>query len=58
MWQIKEETKTEILSAQTCQKPLKKAWKQLFELLGTNKIFQIIFAFDSKQFDTHIQLKY
>ena len=47
MWQIKEETKTEILSTHTYQKPLKKAWKQLFELLGTNKKFQIIFAFYS-----------
>ena len=44
MWQIKEETKTEILSTHTYQKPLKKAWKQLFELLGTNEKFQIIFA--------------
>ena len=35
--QMKEEIKTEILSTQTCQKPIKNALEYLFELLGTNK---------------------
>ena len=34
---MKEEIKTEILSTQTCQKPIKNALEYLFELLGTNK---------------------
>ena len=44
--QMKVEIKTEILSTQTCQKPIKNALEYLFELLGTNKNCPIFMVFN------------
>ena len=43
---MKVEIKTEILSTQTCQKPIKNALEYLFELLGTNKKCPIFMVFN------------
>ena len=43
---MKEEIQMEILSTQTCQKPIKNALEYLFELLGTNKKCPIFMVFN------------